>query len=375
MLEGSADIKDVPYQRVRDSPTLKFYSSWEKYESGMGEPVGIANPIINERMLRGAELVELRPDGSYRGSLEEESPSADLFSVTEGRILAKHLMSLKSSLKLKVNDGENRRVEIIYLAPEAGSSHHHIRIDVGRESSAEIALISSARSSAGVPITTIEAFVGEGSKLRIWRVSVFEREGLPISWLRVSGRGASEVEVRNVLLGGGASFASDEISLIGSKSAAKMNSFLMAMEGEKVDHLTNISNNSPGSNASIFVNGFNFGGVLVHRGKLKVTREALESENKLSSIFYRIGSGSKTYSVPSLEVEGDFAVSASHETSVSPLPEIVLFYMKSRGLNERESLEVMVRSSLSKVLEGMDGDAIENVISEILLRAPSGISP
>lgn len=358
--ENELNVENIPYQKYRDSPTIKFYTNWLLYDSSFAPPRGNAELLIKDRVLPGSQLVEMLPDGSFKGSGERIGAKSLLFQKEEGKVLAKHLLSVKDGLLIKIPRGENKKFEILFVPPQSGSSHHHVRFELEEGSTAELALILTANKSEGAPMTTVEV-LGKRASLKMWIISAFKGGGLPALWTRIFLEEGSKAEVMNVAIGGASNLVSSEIFIEGGGGGASMNSFLFASRGEKVDHITNIFNSSPHGSSRISAIGFSFGGTAVHRGKLKVSSNAIESENRLSSIIYREGDGARAYSIPSLEVESSDVMEASHETSVSPIPEEELFYLRSRGFSKNEALELIVKSSLMRVLEGLEVSAFENI--------------
>ncbi|MEM0021565.1 MAG: SufD family Fe-S cluster assembly protein [Fervidicoccaceae archaeon] len=351
-----ANIKSIPYQSMHDSPTMKYYTSWKLLEESLDEPRGKAEPLIRN-VIPGSSSIELLPDGGFTGEGEEIRPSPLLFNENEGRIMAAHFLLLNGALLLKIAEKEEKRLMILDIAPQAGSSHHHVRLEMEPGSKGEVVIASSARSSNGAPMLSFEVLMRD-SELRLWKLSRYDDGGLPVSWIRVHASGRSKIDLRSVAIGGKSNLSSDEVILQGSGESASIRSFLLARNGEKVDYITNVINDSPEGKAEVKVRGFNFGGSVVHRGRLKVAEEAVMSENVLSSIVYKISDGARSYSIPSLEVENSEVLSASHETSVSPIPEGVLFYLRSRGLSEKEAIELLVRSSALGVLEELNAEGI-----------------
>jgi len=364
-LSGESWVEKLPYQKYNDSPTIKLYTSWRLYEESISPPTGRAEPLIKGSVLPGAETLELLPDGSFRGSGEAAEEKPFLFSMQEGRVLAKHFLRVRNAVVLRIPRGKEKKLEAFAAPPISGSSHHHLRVELEEGASASLALISTGKGSSGASMVTAEIIAEKGSSLRLWVVSAFAGGGLPLSWIRVLSDGG-KVEIGNVAVGGLSNAVYEDVFMRGERGKANIRSFLLASRGEKVDHVTNISSESSFGSSKIVSRGFNFGGTVVHRGKLKASQSAVESENELSSIIYRAGNGAKSYSVPSLEVESSSVLKASHETSVSPIPEDAIFYMRSRGLKREEAVELLVRSSLLWSIEGISAEAVEKAVSGLL---------
>lgn len=89
-------------------------------------------------------------------------------------------------------------------------------------------------------------------------------------------------------------------------------------------------------------------------GMVKIEKGAENSDSFLSMKILILDDNSSAYAEPQLEIENN-KVKASHSASVGKVDEDQLFYLKSRGVEEKEAKQLIV--------DGFLGDIKKNVIS------------
>lgn len=80
------------------------------------------------------------------------------------------------------------------------------------------------------------------------------------------------------------------------------------------------------------------------KGKIIIEKEASGSDAYLSDKFLLFDEG-EVFSIPSLEIENS-DVRASHEASVEEIDEEKLFYLASRGIDQKEGKKLMIEGFL-----------------------------
>ncbi|RJR27105.1 hypothetical protein C4561_02980 [candidate division WWE3 bacterium] len=85
-------------------------------------------------------------------------------------------------------------------------------------------------------------------------------------------------------------------------------------------------------------------------GKILIKKQAQQTSSYLSDRVLVLGDGVKNNSEPILEIEAD-DVSASHGASTGRINPDEIYYLQSRGLNEKESSDLIVEGFFNKVLE------------------------
>lgn len=82
------------------------------------------------------------------------------------------------------------------------------------------------------------------------------------------------------------------------------------------------------------------------RGLVRIEKEAQNTDSFLSMAFLLLDKKSSATAEPELEILAD-RVKASHSASVGKIDEEQLFYLRSRGINEKEAKNVIIKGFLN----------------------------
>ena len=98
---------------------------------------------------------------------------------------------------------------------------------------------------------------------------------------------------------------------------------------------------------------FNFNGLI------KIDKDARQTNAFLTQNTLTLSENTTNHSVPSLEINAD-DVKASHSATTSFVDEKELYYLKSRGINQQNSGNL--------ILEGFINSAVEKIVDETIKR-------
>lgn len=89
------------------------------------------------------------------------------------------------------------------------------------------------------------------------------------------------------------------------------------------------------------------GGNLSLKGIIRISKNASSAKAYLKHSILLIGDNSQAVSIPELEIEND-QVQASHSAAIGPVDQSQLFYLMSRGLSYKSSINMIIKSFLVK---------------------------
>jgi Fe-S cluster assembly protein SufD len=90
------------------------------------------------------------------------------------------------------------------------------------------------------------------------------------------------------------------------------------------------------------------------KGLIKIEENADESQGYQKSDLL-ILNDSTAVSIPDLEIKNN-NVKCSHGSSISRLDREKIFYLETRGLDEKSAKDVMINAFLSSILENLEED-------------------
>ncbi len=349
----------LPYQRVKDSPTHPYYTDWrvlsaaesrEYAERGVEpplrpglDPVAVLEPCkatLNGGT--GVEVEELRPSGEpWR------------FPV-EGRLDAVHGIRWCTGLRLVLDGGSAP----VFLWGGNGYSGYHVEVRVKKPGS-RLPIVTYT-PVGGVTTATLLVEVEDGASLRMSTLNLGEG-AVYFRRLVVLGNGSS-LESGLSVLGGSMVHDREDVFLEGDGGKASTRAGLVSVSGEKIDSILNVVINGKDCEGSVRARGLVGGsGYLVSRGVARVNEAARNASAVFESYVTVLDEGGRGYSVPVLEVNTGDVREARHSTAVMAPPADAAFYLRQRGLSEREARFLLAMAVLEYggVPEDLGVDSVE----------------
>lgn len=358
----------LPYQKTKDSPTIKYYTDWQRFEPHLGKPAASETVAPKPWLSRLMEKVEgttiiVKPDeqtiipkgGKADISIVNIDASDDdvisLIDPHEGRMLATHIAMLDKAITIRVPEEEKGFARIVLIPPTGGHMPVHIKTIVEKSASLDMEILIGEASGSGLVSLTVEQHLEEYAKLNSLSLLDIDPHSTFYGVKRAVLAPNAINRMNTVITGGYMAHLKDESIQKGVHAEAYLTAGILAYKNERVDYITNTINDSRETTAIINVKGFNLGGFLVNRGTIKATENGYDSVNKLESILIPLTSEGYTVSVPMLEVDTDIVKEGAHSADISGFVEEQLFYLKSRGLTLEEAISLAIQSTILGVLQ------------------------
>lgn len=114
---------------------------------------------------------------------------------------------------------------------------------------------------------------------------------------------------------------------------------------------------SPKTESSFIGRSILFDNTHLHwQGLIHIEKMASQSEGRQEIRNLLLSTSATALTLPSLEIEND-AVHCSHAATTSTLPKEEIFFLKSRGLSEKQSEQLLIEGFLKDVLARLPLDA------------------
>lgn len=152
------------------------------------------------------------------------------------------------------------------------------------------------------------------------------------------------------------------------KQNAKL-TFLAFIIGEDKSALTletNSTHTAQNTTAHYFLNAIQSNESTVnYKGSLNITKSAQKTDSYLSHKTLLLSDKAKTKTIPALEIKAD-DVKAGHAATISSLDADQLFYLKSRGISEKEAKEMLKEGFITELLEKIQDTHTRKLVTEHL---------
>ncbi|KPU62746.1 Fe-S cluster assembly protein SufD [Thermococcus sp. EP1] len=356
------NLENLEYQKYGDSPTIRSYTKWELFEENsplkLPTEAKAGSVMVSPHvLLSGSEAFFNLPEG-----VELAEGKLGLSHPEESRILGFHFYALKKSYRLKITRDLIKPLIIVSHLSERAFISHHLSIEADN---VKVPIIIYDLAEKGTKSFVVELKTRD-SELEI--LTVGKHKSISHYLLRASLGVNAKVKAFTVISGGEMSHHREDYSLEGRGSELILRGMPIAINSA-VDYLTNVLQHGERTESETRVHGFSYKeGWLVHRGTAKVFESAKHSSSKVISTITVMDEGSLGVSVPMLEVDTGEIEEASHSSAIHQFDEDALFYLRSRGLNGEEALDLFVHGigeALSGHLERLKGKARSNVVELI----------
>jgi Fe-S cluster assembly protein SufD len=168
----------------------------------------------------------------------------------------------------------------------------------------------------------------------------------------------------------GALFARDELTIYlqGQGAECRTNGFYhLTRANQYVDHHVDIEHRAPHSYSEMLYKGvLNNKTRAVFNGRLLVENEAQKTLAYQANHTILLSKDAEMYSKPELEIYAD-DVKCKHGASTGQIDQDALFYLRARGISEKEAMQLLLQGFAEEVLERISDSSIKKQVQERLL--------
>ncbi|MBI2143740.1 SufD family Fe-S cluster assembly protein [Candidatus Woesearchaeota archaeon] len=223
------------------------------------------------------------------------------------------------------------------------------------EEGSELDIVSLANLSQ-----KIDVFAKAGSKVRLTATHTSSVLGNA-----VAEKGAS-VEWTGMVVGKGKAKLDVTCSLNGEGAASRFTGIFIGNKSQHIEMTAKTVHNAPGTTSSMKAKGALKGSSrAVVQTFTKITEKAANSEcsQKVELLLLSKNAGAKP--IPMLEID-NCNTKASHSAFIGRLDRERLFYLKSRGLNEKEAAKLAVEGFFEPLLREIQNNGLADSLRQAI---------
>lgn len=212
----------------------------------------------------------------------------------------------------------------------------------------------------------VEIFVGENASLDLYELEATHTRSTRISNLYVRQEASSNLLLNGMTLYNGITRNTAEVALIGE--GAELNLYGMAIEDGKqhVDNYTFIDHAVPNCNSKeLYKYVLDEQSVGAFAGKVLVRPDAQHTNSQQTNSNLCATREARMYTQPQLEIYAD-DVKCSHGATVGQLDEQALFYMRSRGISEREARLLLMFAFVNEVIDMIPIEPLKDRLHQLV---------
>jgi len=213
---------------------------------------------------------------------------------------------------------------------------------------------------------SVEVYAKENSKLNFNNFQNWNDNITNVSYWSARVSRDAQVNWRFSQLGGKFSRIKIDTHLDGEGSNSTNKGLVYANKNQKFDITTNPHHHVRNTISDVLVKGaFDGESNSVYRGLILIDEEGKETQSYLSNHSLMLSENAVSNTIPSLKIETD-DVRASHGATLGKIDKDHLFYLKTRGIDQKSGERLLITAFLKETIDDMkDVELKEKIILEI----------
>ena len=267
-------------------------------------------------------------------------------------------------------------IHLLFVADRAaGGGAAHPRVLVVLERAAQATVIEQFLAIGGDAYFTnavSEAWLGAGSTLHHYRLQREAPGAFHVGTVAVRQERDSHYVSFSFATGARLSRTNIYTSLAGEGAGATLNGLYMLDGTQHCDHQTRIEHVEPNCYSREVYKGILDGQSHgVFNGKVYVHPAAQKTDGKQTNNTLLLSERAQVDTKPQLEIFAD-DVKCTHGATVGRIDETALFYLRSRGVPEREARRLLTYAFAAEVLETIPLEPLKDVLEGLTLQRFTG---
>jgi len=212
----------------------------------------------------------------------------------------------------------------------------------------------------------IEAFVGKNSVFDLYELEANHEKTTRINSVFVSQQKSSNVLLNGITLNSGLTRNNYFVSLLGQHAETHLYGMAIADENQRVDNFSSIDHAVPDCTSNeLFKYILDDRAIGAFCGEIVVRKDAQKTQAYQSNKNICLTREAKMHTKPQLEIYAD-DVKCSHGATVGQLNENALFYLRSRGISEKEARTLLMFAFVADVIENVRLDGLQERLSKLI---------
>ena len=201
--------------------------------------------------------------------------------------------------------------------------------------------------------TVTECFLSQQSQLEHYKLIEESEKSTHIGMLCVSQQEKSQFSAYSIALGGGLVRSDTHVKLAQAHAQCHLKGLYNAQGKQHIDQQTIIDHISPFTMSKEFYKGIiSDHARAVFNGKVIVRPQAIKSKAEQLNKNLLLSRHAEVNSKPQLEIFVD-DIQCTHGASIGQLDETALFYLRARGISEKEARALLIKAFVHDIIQQM----------------------
>lgn len=314
------------------------------------------------RLPKGVEVLPLA------GVLHEQWAKELIDRQFDGTHQAEAIVDLNTALMsdgacLRVRKGVklDKPLHLLFFAADAGASHTRNLVFLENEAEATI-LESHLGKAASFSDIVTDISLAEGARLSHVKLQDEPAGSVHLATLRARLAGNAHLSSFTLTLGCGVSRGQNFVLFAGEGAEARINGAYTLKGKQHSDQFCVVDHAVPGCTSQTLFKGVLDGASEgVFQGKVVVRPHAQKTDGRQMTHALLLSRDAAMNAKPELEIYAD-DVQCAHGSTVGELSKDAIFYLRSRGVPEREARQLLVTAFLDEAIETAPHEAARDAL-------------
>ncbi|MBM6620814.1 Fe-S cluster assembly protein SufD [Micrococcaceae bacterium RIT802] len=316
-------------------------------------PAGAA-PIVTSELSDGATVETVGMDDVRVGSA----------GIPEDRVAANGWNAAKEATVLTLGaNAENVKATLTLTGAGLEASAQHMVI-VAEPNSRGLVVIDHVGSA--VVAENIEIDVQDGADLTVVSVQAWEDDSIHASSQQAKVSKDAQFKHIVVTFGGDLVRLTPSARFAGTGAKAEMFGLYFADAGQHLEHRLFVDHAQPRCTSNVLYKGALQGkdAHTVWVGDVLIRKEAEGTDSYEANRNLVLTDGARADSVPNLEIETGLIEGAGHASTTGRFDDQHLFYLMSRGIDEKTARRLVVRGFLNEIIQKIGVEELQTRLNE-----------
>ena len=239
-------------------------------------------------------------------------------------------------------------------------------MDAGSSATLVEHYVSSDEAQNSFTNGTTEIVIGDGARLRHYRLHLEEEHALHIGGVHIDLHRDARLEGFHLALGGTLKRIDVEINHRGEGAECVLDGVYLPRHDQTVDYHTNVQHRVPRCNTTETFRGIVADNAkAVFNGRIHIHPDAQKTRAELSNKNLLTSDKAEVDTKPELEIYAD-DVQCAHGATVARLDEQAVFYLVSRGIARQDAQVMLSFGFINELVERLQDDAIAGYLRPVL---------
>lgn len=336
--------------------------------------------LANDSYAESHSASRVLPDGVIAGSLKEISDSnPELVSEYYGRLAdldkagtaAFNTLFAQDGFMVYVPDGVcvEKPLQLVTLLQSKVDLlvNRRILVVLGRGAQLKMLLCDHALSANSFLSTqVIEVFAGQDSRFELYDLEETHTRNHRVSELYLRQEAGSWVHADSITLNNGSTRNSSFVTLAGRGASLSLNGAAIADSSQHVDNLTFVDHREPDcTSGELFKYVLDGQSTGAFAGKVLVRPGSQRTVSQQTNRNICLTRRARMFTQPQLEIYAD-DVKCSHGSTVGQLDDNAMFYMRQRGISEKEARMLLMLAFVGEVIGMVELDALRDRLTRLV---------